>query len=173
MRLGNGLQRLGMNGQNRAITGIGDAIRGKRGRTAYLGMQIGQVRAQTRILRKRVAQKICEHPIMITLQHAPIRTIGNSARQIIDHAPAVRPPVHQIADMDNGRGSGAGHIGSDQGVQLFKFVQMAVDVANRISVHFSLRPAPASEAGLGARAIGYKSGFHRLLGVLASLRALT
>ena len=55
VRLGNGLQRLGMNGQSRAITGIGDAIRGKRGRTAYLGMQIGQVRAQTRILRKRVA----------------------------------------------------------------------------------------------------------------------
>ena len=98
-------------------------------------MQIAEIDAQTRVAPMKIAQIAREHPVMIAQKRDPIFTPGMARHQIFDHAGAVRAPVHQIADVNDGGRAVTGLIGGNPVMRGLEKVKLAVNVANGVGSH--------------------------------------
>jgi hypothetical protein len=85
-----------------------------------------------------VGQIIYEHPVMIALQDDPVLPGGDTGAQILDHARAIRPPVDQIADMDNRGRAMFRNVAGNPGMDAEQLFKMAVNVTDGIGSHAGL-----------------------------------
>ena len=128
--------RLGMDESKGAVGRIAHPVGGQRHRPTKFRMQPTQIGTKAWIMEVDVGKKAREHPVMIAFEHDPVLAARYAQDQMLDHPGAVRPPVHQIANMDDRASAVAGHIVCNAVMRSLHKVKMPVNIANGVDVHW-------------------------------------
>ena len=97
-------------------------------------MQPREIAPQGGVVIGGIGEEAREHRVVIAAQHDPVR---GAATQVVDDAAAVGAPVHEVAQMYDGRAAVAGValVRRDARMGGAQQVKLAVDIADGIAAH--------------------------------------